>query len=340
MRRPIVVQQSFPEPRSTTNPYIVMLRESLAATPGLHVRTFSWWAALVGRYDVFHVHWPEILVSGASPLKTLGRQVLTVALLLRLRLTRTPLVHTLHNPGPPRGGSRRSNAILAALGRQTSLVILLNSTTSPPPGLPSETIVHGDYRQWFARYDKPTARPGQFGYFGLIRPYKGVDQLVRVFGELPGSYALRIAGQPTPELAARLTALAAQDTRVDLTLAYVSDEELVRLACESELVVLPYAEMHNSGGALTGLSLDRPILVPANEVNHQLQHEVGPGWVHTYGGRLTAARLLQALTDTRLRPPTARPRLDTRDWDQAGRLHLAAYSRALRTVDRPTQDPG
>jgi beta-1,4-mannosyltransferase len=76
----LVVQQSFPRPRPTTNPYLVMLRDAVAAVPGVEVRTFTWRGALLDRYDVFHVHWPEILVSGHSPLKALVRQGLTVLL--------------------------------------------------------------------------------------------------------------------------------------------------------------------------------------------------------------------------------------------------------------------
>ena len=107
----LTVLESFPEPRPTTNPYIVMLREALEGTPGVRVLTFSWRTALTADYDVFHVHWPDILASGQSPLKTLARQALLALLLLRLRLTRTPVVRTLHNLGRRDGASRRETVL-------------------------------------------------------------------------------------------------------------------------------------------------------------------------------------------------------------------------------------
>lgn len=64
---PIVVLQSFRTPRPTTNPYIVMLGETLRTTPGVVLLNFSWRRALFGRFDVFHVHWPEILVTDCPP---------------------------------------------------------------------------------------------------------------------------------------------------------------------------------------------------------------------------------------------------------------------------------
>ena len=87
---------------------------------------------------------------------------------------------------------------------------------------------------------------------------------------------MTVAGNPsTTELAAELVTAAGQDDRVQLRLHFLDDQELVTVATESSLVVLPYREMHNSGGALTALSLDRAALVPDNAVNRDLRDEVG-----------------------------------------------------------------
>ncbi|RUQ84431.1 glycosyl transferase [Labedella gwakjiensis] len=326
----VAVQQSFPEPRETTNPYIHMLRDNLAATPGVDVRTFTWRRALLGRYDVFHAHWPEILVSGHSPLKKAVRQALTVALLAKLAITRTPIVRTLHNLHRPSGISRVENALLALFERRTAFVIVLNESTALPDGTRSTVIPHGHYREWFAPYPQRPAVTGRFSYFGLIRRYKGVDRLLTAFASVAGDVSLRVAGKPSSaDLADELSRLAAADERVELSLAFLSDAELVDVARQGELVVLPYREMHNSGGALAALSVDRPVLVPANEVNARLSDEVGPGWVHQYDGELSAEHLLSTLRVLHEEPRSERPDLSRRDWDVAGTLHLAAYRAAL-----------
>jgi beta-1,4-mannosyltransferase len=335
--RPIVVLQSFPEPRPTTNPYIVMLRDQLSATPGVEVRTFSWRRALLGRYDVFHMHWPEILVSGHSPLKTAARQLFTAALVGRLRLGRIPVVRTVHNLHRPDGLGRLQNALLAALERATAHAIVLNDSTTHtdatvlPNGTPTSLILHGHYRDWFARFPQREAVMGRFSYFGLIRRYKGVGSLLRAFQALPGEYSLRVAGKARADrLADELVELAAADDRVDLSLEFLSEAELVDVARQGELVVLPYREMHNSGGALAALSVDRPVLVPANAVNDRLSQEVGPGWVLQYDGELEPRHLTEALAAVRSADRSPRPDLSGRDWDRAGRAHLAAYAAARR----------
>ena len=86
------VLASFPQPRETTNPYIWMLKDCLDDVPEVSLDTFSWRRALTGRYDVFHAHWPEILVHGHSPLKMAVRQALFAAFLVRLRLNKTAIV--------------------------------------------------------------------------------------------------------------------------------------------------------------------------------------------------------------------------------------------------------
>ena len=341
--RELVVQQSFPDPRPTTNPYLIMLRDAVAAQRGVEVRTFTWRRALLGRYDVFHVHWPEILVSGHSPLKKAVRQVLTLALVVKLRLTRTPIVRTAHNVEIPDGISRRERALLRLIDRSTTLRIRLNPLTPVPEGSAVETIEHGHYRDWFARYPKLPATPGRLAYVGLVRRYKGVDALIAAFRSAfrpppPEPRAtLTVSGKPSSdELAGQLREAALGDDRIALHFAFLSDEELVAAVTEAELIVLPYREMHNSGGALSSLSLDRPVLVPDNDVNRMLAAEVGKLWVQRYQPPLTAADLERALAAVGERDPDARPDLRRRGWGETGRRHVDAYRRAIELSGRGT----
>jgi beta-1,4-mannosyltransferase len=338
MSRSLVVLESFPRPRPTTNPYVVMLARSLEAA-GADVRYFSWPAALLSQYDVLHLHWPEALLAGRNPMKNLVRQLLYLFVLLRARRTRVLIVRTVHNLHLPSGISRRERLLLQLTERWTALRIRVNHSTELPAGLVFDTIVHGHYRDWFAEHTEPATVPGRLAFVGQIRNYKGVPKLVEAFGQtagLPGAdgLTLHVAGSPTSrDLADRLRAQAAPDPRIRLRLEFLSDAELVREVGEAELVVLAYAEMHNSGGALAALSLGRPVLVPANEVNRRLAEEVGPGWVLIYDGPLRADHLLAALAELRAEGGRAArqlsvPDLSAREWDRVGADHLAAFHRA------------
>lgn len=332
MTAPLRVLQSFPEPRPTTNPYIVQLRRSLDALDDVELITFGWRRALRGRYDVFHVHWPETLVSGRGP-KALARQVLFLLLMFRLSVRRTAVVRTAHNLAPQEQVPRRVRFLLRRAERRTTLYVRINEDTPLPEGAASATIVHGHYRDWFAGLPRPRQRAGQLAFVGLIRQYKDVPGLVTAFRSTAGSAPdarLDVAGAPrTEELAAAVRAAAHGDPRVSLCLRHLDDAELVDVVVRSQLVVLPYREMHNSGAALLALSLDRPVLVPDNDVTRRLADEVGPEWVLRFPGRLDGQQLLEGLAAAGRLPADARPDLGRRGWDAAGAEHLAAYRRAV-----------
>jgi glycosyltransferase involved in cell wall biosynthesis len=336
--RPLRVLQSFPEPRPTTNPYLVMLRQALDEVPGVQVETFTWRRALAGRYDVFHVHWPEILVSGRDPLRTAARQVLFAVLLLRLRLRRTAVVRTVHNLRPHQERSGVAAWLLRQAERGTSAHVRLNDRTPATEGVPGVTIAHGHYRAWFERHPHRDPRPGHLVFAGLIRPYKNVPGLVEAFSgaaaDDPG-LTLHVAGAPgSAETGAEVRAAAGDGDRIRLTLRHLDDAELVAAVTEAELVVLPYRDMHNSGAALLALSLDRPVLVPDNEVTAELAAEVGPGWVHRYGGELAAETLRRALAAAREEHRAPRPDLSRREWGGAAADHVAVYRQAQERARR------
>lgn len=325
------VMQSFSAMRDTTNPYLKQLLASIS-TDDSQARTFSWSAAVRGQFDVLHLHWPEVLLRGSSRSKTWLRRIAFFAVLLRIRFSRRALVRTLHNLAPHEAGSFVERQLLAFCDRCTTLWITLVPSTPVPSGsAPRRTILHGDYRDWFKGVPLPDPVPGRLLYFGLIRAYKGVDDLVRVFGTMSDDeLSLRIVGSvKDPVLADEIRSAAERDPRISARLEYVSDADLVDEVGPAEFVVLPYRDMHNSGSALLSLSLSRPILVPANPVTTELSAEVGAGWVQTYTGDLSTEILQAAVLAVRTTPRNPVPDLSARTWDAIGAAHLAAYREAL-----------
>ena len=326
------VMQTFGEPRDTTNPYIVMLRAALVEEPTVEHIPFSWFSALTGRYDVLHVHWPDALLAARHWWTKAGKRVALACLVARVRLAGIAVVRTVHNVAPP-SGPNLDRALIRALERCADVRIRIAAQTPDVDGVPSVLIPHGHYRTWFEGMPRAAVVPGRLGYVGLIKPYKGVERLVDAYAEasaIDPTLTLRISGKPGDAGVERGLRIAAERTSgLDVTSRYVSEHEFVELVTSSELIVLPYRFMHNSGTALAALSLERPVVVPDNDVNRALASEVGPGWVHLFEGDLTSGALLGAVQAFRDSPPGAAPDLSARGWDDVGAAHARAYQLAM-----------
>jgi len=336
--------QSFMTPRTTTNPYITQLDRTLAQTAGIEHRRFTWAGALLGSYDVFHWHWPEGKLEGTTWWRALGKSALASLIVLRHRLSRRiAVVRTVHNVELPEVNAPR-RALLRYIDRHTDHRVVLNATTQVPPHCASTLILHGHYRDWYAEHPRSDRIPGRIATFGAVRRYKSIDSLLAAYTEASASrpdLSLEIGGRPTSsELEQDVRQRTSSLPNVLLSLEYLSDAELVRLATTSELIVLAYRFMHNSGSVLAALSLGRPVLVPRNTVNEDLAREVGADWVLMYDGELGAADLLTAIDRAAKLDDRDQPDLSRREWVDAGPAHLTAYHEAIATKRRTTTEDG
>ncbi len=327
---------SVPPPRPTTNPYVVQLAGALDAH--VDVAWFSWRRAVLGRYDVLHWHWPEVaLRRGSAPARAAAR-VRFAALLARVALTSTPVVRTLHNRAPHEGVGRLDTLLLRAAAAQTTWWVVLNEDTPVPRRERATLAPIGHYRDWSPRADG-AAVPGRLLYLGLVRPYKGVEDLVAAFAgvdeaRLPGA-SLHVTGAcDDPGLAATLERGAGADDRVTLTLSHVDDDALAVEVRDAGLVVLPHRSLHNSSSVLLALSLGRPVLVPSTPTTEALAREVGEGWVLRYDGDLGPGDLVAAAHRAATLAPGSSPDLTARAWPAIADEHARAYAsaRAARPV--------
>jgi beta-1,4-mannosyltransferase len=300
---------------------------SASSPPGVVDMFFTWRIALSGSYDVLHIHWPEALLRDNRPSKQLLKRILTIALLVRTRTKRIPIVRTAHNLVPHERGGAVEAGLLQAIERATSAFISLNDETGVPARDLNVVIPHVSYIAAYSQHAKFASQPGKVLYFGMIRPYKGVERLISEFRSIPDAdIALRLVGKATPELAEAITRSAAEDKRISHDLRFVGDEQLIQEISSSDLVVLPYRQMHNSGALLAALSLERRVLVPANPVNHALGEEVGAGWVHFFEGELNSESILAALSGPNPEQP---PNLGSRSRERVGSELARLYSSML-----------
>ena len=307
--------------------------DQLVAHPdGVEHLFFGWRRALFGRYDVFHVHWPEALVRSRSRTLRLLRRAATAALLARLRLTRTAVVRTVHNSRPHRAGDSGEERLVDALDALVDTYVCLNELTVTRPGPERVVIPLGSYHEPFADMPRSDDRAGLL-FFGRIDAYKGVDDLILAFSELVDpTLTLRVVGQPHGDVTT-MVRTAAADPRISLALAFVPDRDLALDVTAAELAVLPYRHLENSAVVLVALSLGTPVLARRSPTIELLQEEVGSRWIRLFEGTLDAAVLKDALAWAQEDRPGGPPPMPGRDWSSIGAAHASVY-RAL--IERRT----
>lgn len=302
------------------------------------VKYFSWRTALLGSYDVLHVHWPEWMLRHSRCGVRWAKYVFMLLLLLKLSLKSTAVVRTIHNVEPHRPGGSIERFLVAALDRRTTEYVILNPFT-PSPG-PTTLIRHGSYVTRFQDYAKEPVIPGHILFFGRIEPYKNVNALIGEFAAMGSDqHALRIVGSldesAFPDRGEGLRQAVEATPRVTARFEFVSDEALVKEITKSQLVVLHYTEMHNSGALLVALSLGRVVYAVPSEVNNWIQGEVGSDWL-ILDQELTGESLAKALAQAESVSVDAgcAPNLGNREWTEVAHEYYAVYEKALKSARR------
>jgi glycosyltransferase involved in cell wall biosynthesis len=99
-------------------------------------------------------------------------------------------------------------------------------------------------------------------FFGLLRPYKGLDLLLEAFRQVEGA-ELWIVGNPRMDVAPLRGAAAAACGRVRFVTRFVEDAEIPAIFRRADIVVLPYRDAEHSGVLYTGLAFGKPMVLSA-----------------------------------------------------------------------------
>lgn len=326
------------------NPYTTLLYDALRDL-GVDVVEYSLSRVLKDHFDIWHLHWPDLLLNVRSRLRAVRRAIGLLALMRLVEARGARTIWTVHNLGPHESRHpvverwfwplfTRSLDGFISLSRAGLGVI---GKTFPHLEHTSGFVVpHGHYRGVYPdRIGRDIARrrlrlpaSAQVAVFlGQIRPYKNVPALARAFRELSHRDAyLLIAGLVRGDALVReVRSSAAGDARIHLDLRFVPDDEIQVYLRAADLVVLPYTEVLNSGSAHLALSFDRPALLPRTPVTLELQRRIGDAWVRVYDGDISADILESALEWAVTERRASRAPLEAIGWRNVARKTLDAY---------------
>lgn len=183
-----------------------------------------------------------------------------------------------------------------------------------------------------ARFSIPDG-PLSLVYAGIVRPYKGVDELARCIGRLaPEKRHLTIAGlAPDPRYRATIQALADAAPNVTFRPGRIDEATFEALLASADYVVLPFADTLHSGSIVHALSMGRAVVTPTTPYARDLQQHIGVPWLHLH----EPSRLEETLVNLPP-PPSGIPDLSCLSAQDFGRSLSTFY----HTLVRPDQVRG
>jgi beta-1,4-mannosyltransferase len=276
------------------NPYVRLLREALtecgvacSIADGLSPRLVRTWrdelppSVRRETVHVLHLHWLELLYSSPRLRSSLRRLATVLLGLVWAKLCGYEIVYTVHNLRP----HERAFPALDEVANRT-VYALANAVHvhDKETAIDAErnygfrnkvyVIPHGSYIGAYPNHcTSQEARerlelPGHafvYLFLGQIRRYKGVEDLLNAFNQLPHEKScLVLAGNVhDPEYAADLVQLTGGKKRIRAWLQYVPDANVQYFMNACDVCVLPYREVTTSGAAILAFSFGKPIIAPA-----------------------------------------------------------------------------
>jgi beta-1,4-mannosyltransferase len=218
---------------------------------------------------------------GNSKLITIIKSIDFICELVLLKLSGVKIIWTVHNIAD-HGGKFRSlelsfNKFLAALcdrlivhctpAKSEVMKVYCKSASS------IGVISHGNYIGMYKNVITSSEARNQlkldpqdtvFLHFGLIRPYKGVTELISAFKKLNHPQAkLLIAGKPHDDkIAAQIIDSCKNDENIINILEFIPDENIQLYMNAADVIVFPFKDILTSGSVILAMSFGKPVIAP------------------------------------------------------------------------------
>jgi glycosyltransferase involved in cell wall biosynthesis len=229
-------------------------------------------------YQVLHIHWPHRLYKGGK--RTPFKMFKFICKFILTRIIGYKIIWTVHNLMP----HEKSYHIIDKIVRRVIVLIANNIIVHCKYAEKIFTkqfgrkknifiIPHGNYLNLYNSRLPPKKARLLLGieddafvylYFGKIRSYKGIENLLDSFKRLKKNKVnLLIAGKCNAQMRDKLNRMSRNEKRIKLFLNYIPDENVHLFFSVADVFVAPFSNILTSGSVILGLSFGLPIIAPA-----------------------------------------------------------------------------
>lgn len=338
-----------------SNPYLDLLEKSLK-TQGILFEEdgsdfLSWRRLLKSRHQVtlYHFHWIDYHYHGPTFLTSFLYALKFIVKLIFARSLGYRIVYTLHNLHPHETSYPLLDFIVrkAMLLSAHSVIVHCNAGRDLlEKEFGRKRNVHviplGNYigvHKGRITRNQSRACLGislsdkVFLCFGLIRPYKGIEQLLQSWKSLTLKNAqLWIVGQPQdPDYENKIRYLSEDLSQVNLHLEFIPDDEVALYFSAADVVVLPFSQVLTSSSAMLALSFGCPVVCPSIGCLPELvTPECGFLYDPDLSGSLEKTLALIMSTDLTLMRQNAYKQAKSFTWAETASLTIDAYNNNIK----------
>jgi glycosyltransferase involved in cell wall biosynthesis len=288
-----------------------------------------------------HVHWPHALYLGS-----LWRFPFAMAVLWLYRLLKNNIVWTVHELDFYETKAQWPDRVMRAFLLRHARAFFVHARSSEAElkrrfGLEGRTVLtyHPSYVGHYADAvgrDEARRRLGVaaakkvFLFFGYVKPYKGVEDLIDAFKAVADPDAvLLVVGEPLDDaIKQSVEAAAAADPRIRTELRYVADDEIQVFFNAADIVVFPFRRTHTSGSIMLAMTFGKPMVAPAiASIPEYVDDEMAVLFDPERPGALRAALERAVARNLSAMGAAARARAAAFSWREMAERHAAAYRR-------------
>ena len=256
-----------------------------------------------------------------------------------------PRVMTAHYILPPGASPRAARGARNVFGAMDAVIAHSEHGAArlrDEVGLPAErvrVIPHGAF-DYLTRLPEEKPLPEELQgaegpvvlSFGLLRPYKGLENLLEAFGEV-GEAELWIVGNPRMSVEPLHELAALTGAKVRFVTRFVEEAEIPAIFRRADVIALPYLDAEHSGVLYTGLAFGKPLVVSAVGGFPEVA-ETGAARLVPPGDTAALANALRELIDDEaareeLAAAAREAAAGPYSWDEAARLTLALYEELI-----------
>jgi beta-1,4-mannosyltransferase len=240
--------------------------------------------------DILYYDWIQSFILGKTLFITLLKCVCFYLEIQYITLIRKrPVVHTLHNLQNHAGLWVAIERIIYKwfLQKCTRIRVYAEETKAKAVSVfrlnPDKFYVIQDvpYHYYYQNNTSPAESRAYlniasdkfvFLFIGMVKPYKGLEELIRVFKQTATSHdVLMLAGaSDSPDYSKKIADLVNTDSRIVFHNYFIAEELVQYYFNAADVVVLPFKNIEHSGSVDLAMSFKKPIITLKTTFMHQL----------------------------------------------------------------------